>query len=219
MVDFIGGVNHNHQPCGRWSEIQANPNSPGAPFGLETLCKTFSPSSLVWFAKKRIWDNPLGKRHIDWYLQGTGMDYIENDALKIVLLNNKGVRSAIARRLPAGQTTGQYTSFFKLEQKHYGLDDARTAWGAIDRFEFEVDYDAKTIHVWFKDRYEWHPYYPSLYPVCEGDAPARETNCLHAAFVEMKNEGAADFWMVGEATVSLDGIPGSGSSASNAPDW
>jgi hypothetical protein len=35
------------------------------------------------------------------------------------------------------------------------------------------------------------------------DDAARETNCLHAALVELKSSGAADFWMKGEATVPL----------------
>jgi hypothetical protein len=215
---FHEGVNHGHKPSGRWSEVQKNPNSPAAPFLLETLCKNLEPASLVWTAKQRIWDNPLARTHIDWYLKGTGADFVEDTALKIVLEKDNGVRSAIARRLPPGKSSGTVTDWFKLEQKHYGLDDARTAWGAIDRLDFEADFDAGTLHVWFKDRYEWHPFYPALYDVKADDAPARETNCLHAAFVEMKSQGAADFWMVGEATVPLKGIVGS-VLGSQLPDW
>ncbi|HEV3198235.1 MAG TPA: hypothetical protein VGZ73_10015, partial [Bryobacteraceae bacterium] len=200
-TEFHAGVNHAHKPSGRWPEVQKNPNSPNAPFLLESLCKIRDPEDLVWWAKWRLWDNPLARRHIDWYLKGTGADFDENAALKIVLEKDDGVRSAIGRRLPSGQSSGKYTDYFKLEQKHYGLDDARTSWGAIDRLDFEADYDAGTLHVWFKDRYEWHPYYPGLYLVQSDDSPARETNCLHAAFVEMKSQGAADFWMIGEASV------------------
>ena len=72
-------------------------------------------------------------------------------------------------------------------------------------FDFEMDFDAGTVHVWFQDRYEWHPFYPALYPVKAGDV-ARPTNCLHAAMVELKSSGAADFWMKGEATVPLNVI-------------
>ena len=63
-------------------------------------------------------------------------------------------------------------------------------------------------------RYEFHPYYPSLYAVIPDDPTVplpdqhtgdvwRETNCVHAAMVELKDEGAADFWMIGQATVPL----------------
>ena len=31
----------------------------------------------------------------------------------------------------------------------------------------------------------------------------RETNCVHAALVELQTTGASDFWMKGEATVPL----------------
>lgn len=215
---FHEGVKHEHKPSGRWSEVQKNPNSPGAPFLLETLCKVHEPEWLVWWAKMRIWDNPLALRHIDWYLKGSGLDFNENAALKIVLEHDKGVRSAIGRRLPDDQSSGKYAGNFKLEQKHYGLDDARSAWGTIDILDFEADFDAGTLHVWFKDRYEWHPFYPTLYSVYADDAPARPTNCLHAAFVEMKSKGAADFWMIGEATVPLKGIAGY-RLGGNLPDW
>ncbi len=110
-----------------------------------------------------------------------------------------------------------YKDNFKLKQDHYATEDVRNSWGNIDRLDFEVDFDAQTLHVWFKDRYEWHPYYPDLYDVQEDDFP-RPTNCLHAAFVEMKLFGAADFWMVGEATVPLKGIVGA-PQAVRWPDW
>lgn len=217
-TEFHEGVNHAHPASRRWSEVQSNPASPGAPFLLETLCKSKSPKDLVWWAKWRLWDNPMARRHIDYYLKGTGQDFNEDAALKIALEKDDGVRSAIGRRLPKGKTSGKFSEAFKLEQAHYGLTDFRTSWGAIDIFDFEADFDAQTIHVWFKDRYEWHPIYPGLYSACH-DPSSRNTNCLHAAFVEMKTEGAADFWMVGDATVSLKGFPISGPGTTNVPDW
>lgn len=75
------------------------------------------------------------------------------------------------------------------------------AFGAIDRVDFEVDFSQDTLRVWFQDRYEWHPVYP-FYDFQPGDG-VRETNCLHAAMVELKTSGAADFWMKGQAEVAL----------------
>lgn len=201
MPDFHEGVMHNHQPSGRWSEVQKNPNSPEGGVAV-TICQNCEPATVVWFARKWLWDCPLALRHIDWYLKGTGRDFVEDNALKIVLENDRGIQGAIGRRLPDARKSGTYKSQFKVEQKHYSLDDAKNSWGAIDILEFEANYDAGTLHVWFKDRYEWHPCYPGLYMRKDGDFP-RETNCVHAAFVEMKSEGAADFWMIGEATVDL----------------
>jgi hypothetical protein len=217
MTEFHDGDKHDHKPSGRWSEVQNNPNSPNAPWMLETICKhSPTPQKLVSIAKMNLVFQPLASRHVDWYLRMKGNDFDESDALKTVLLKDNGVRSAIGRRLPS-QKSGTFTDSFKLEQKHYGLEDARLAWGAIDILDFEANFDRGTLHVWFKDRYEWHPVYPGLYDLQHGDF-VRETNCLHAAFVEMKLQGAADFWMIGEATVPLDGIVGY-TLGGNLPDW
>ncbi len=70
--------------------------------------------------------------------------------------------------------------------------------------DYDADLGRDTIHVWFKDRYEWHPVYPGLYTKMHGDDDdPRDTNCIHAAMVEMKDKGAADYWMKGEVTVPL----------------
>ena len=207
-TEFHPGVNHGHEATGRWSEIQKNPNSPGNPWWIEGSCKERTPLQFVTYIKRRFWFNPLAGKHIEYYLKGTGVDFNENDALKIVLERDSGVRQAISKRLPS-RSSDKKTASFKLEQKHYNLDDAKNSWGGIDILDLEVDYDADKLHVWFKDRYEWHPYYPGNYTAYEDDE-ARETNCIHAAFVEMKSEGAADFWMVGDVTVPLKPFIGFG---------
>ena len=99
-------------------------------------------------------------------------------------------------------TTGKWATDFKVEQSDYVDQDLRFAFGAIDRLDIEVDFDAKTITGWFQDRYEWHPVYAGLYKKWSDD-DARETNCVHAALVELQSGTAADYWMKGEATVPL----------------
>jgi hypothetical protein len=44
--------------------------------------------------------------------------------------------------------------------------------------------------------------YPGLYSKFPDDV-ARETNCVHAAAVELKSGTARDYWMVGEATIPI----------------
>lgn len=172
---------------------------------LERICRNSPhPSKLVSEAKMSLLWHTQAVKHVDWYLRNKGADFNENDFLKDVLLNDDGVRGAIKRRVEV-QSTGIFSLTFPLEQKHYSKEDARLSWGGIDNFDIEVDFDRKTLHAWFKDRYEWHPVYQGLYDWQDGDV-ARETNCVHAAMVEMKLQGAADFWMIGEATVPLDGI-------------
>jgi hypothetical protein len=171
---------------------------------LLIACKMMSPLQLVTTAVMvELRDLPIALEHVKWYLgTGKGADFLEDNNIKAMLERDEGVRSAIRWRLPRYQTKGTFTSNFKLEQGDYANQDFRRAFGAIDQLDFEVDFDRGTIHVWFQDRYEWHPVYPGLYTQFPDDI-ARETNCVHAAFVELKSSGAADFWMKGEATVPL----------------
>jgi hypothetical protein len=105
---------------------------------------------------------------------------------------------------PQGKTVLQGHFFFS--QSEYAKDDEgqdfRFAFGGIDRVDFEVDLADHLVQVWFQDRYEWHPFYPKLYKPKSGDA-ARDDNCVHAAMVEMPDQGAAGYWMKGVAEFSL----------------
>ncbi len=69
----------------------------------------------------------MADKHIDWYLEkGKGNDFNEDKALEIALERDSGIRGAIARRLRK-MSSGRYSDYFKLEQKHYNLDDVRNA--------------------------------------------------------------------------------------------
>jgi hypothetical protein len=100
---------------------------------------------------------------------------------------------------------------FFFSQSEYAKDgagqDFRFAFGSIDKVDFEVDLADHLVRVWFQDRYEWHPFYPTLYTPKLGDS-ARDDNCVHAAMVEMQDQGAGDYWMKGVAEVPLSLIAG-----------
>ena len=200
---FHPGVSHGHAPSGRWADVQANPNSSKE---LNLLCPHTSPTVLVGQAIGmpifgKFHDKPIALEHLNWYLtNGMGRDFPENDNIEKMLKRDRGVQAAIWQRTPTDRTSGRYSRRFKLEQNDYADQDFRYAFGAIDILEFEVDFDSDTIHVWFQDRYEFHPVYPGLY-VKFADDEVRPTNCLHAALVELKSSSARDFWMKGEATV------------------
>jgi hypothetical protein len=152
---------------------------------------------------KKFGDKPIALDHLNWYLvNGRGADFSEDDNIKKMLEQDAGIQTAIRALIPPGRTSGKFATHFKVEQQDYDLEDFQYAFGAIDWLDFEVDFDAGTIHAWFQDRYEWHPVYPGLYTKFSDDV-ARETNCVHAAMVELKSTGSADFWMKGEATVPL----------------
>jgi hypothetical protein len=237
MTVFHPGVNHNHQPCGRWDQIQKDPNSPGASWLVIAACKLLSPQHLVDAAvlvELGGSDTPLALKHVHWYLtDGKGQDFNEDANIKAMLEQDSDVQKFVRDRIdlldPGRTRRGRFTDRWKLEQFHYGKEDFRKSFGAIDNLDIEVDFDAGTVHVWFQDRYEWHPVYPGLYSKFADDSP-RETNCVHAAMVELKSgwpasvgvspgpsrtfsaklipggAGAADFWMKGEATVPLNTI-------------
>jgi hypothetical protein len=145
---------------------------------------------------------PIAVAHVQHYLDGSGEDFNENAIIDQWLRKDLGIRRALSQAIPSTRSTGSYSSHFEFLQNQFDEEEFQYSFGSIDRVDFEANFDQGTIHVWFQDRYEWHPYYPGIYDVQEGDIP-RETNCIHAAFVEMKLKGANDYWMKGEATVPL----------------
>jgi hypothetical protein len=176
------------------------------------MCKALDYPAIAAAATMRLAGNHQAIAHMQRYLKGNGIDFIENAFLAKVLQEDAGVQSAIARNIPKGRKT--FAGHFFLRQSDYALSDPFLAWGGVRRLDFEVNFSSGTLHVWFQDRYEWHPYYPGIYTVHAEDA-TRETNCVHAAFVEMKTRGAKDYWMIGEATVPASVLP---AAAGSAPD-
>lgn len=204
---FHPGIAHRHAPCGRWDLIQKDPNSS---FVINRLAPSCKPFELVnWAIDEEFGDKPNGRKHLNWYLfAGGGKDFVEDALLDLALRQEVGLRRYLKSELAAHKTTGIVTGHVEVDQSVYGPDfgqDVRFAWGALDRLDFEADYSAGTFHAWFQDFYEWHPVYPKLYTRFSDDE-VRPTNAVHAALVELKTDGAADFWMKGEATVPLSAI-------------
>ena len=214
---FVPGVNHGHKPSGRYADVQANPNNGPGLFGfaLEKACKIMGPQALVELSKRLMFtDKPIALKHLDFYLTaGKGADFVEDANIKDWLTRDSGIKRRLKREIfpPGRRPKGD--GHFLFDQGGYAADaagqDFRFAFGGIDRVDFEVDFSQDTVRVWFQDRYEWHPDYPFytfVGPSAEfpssGDG-VRETNCLHAALVELKSSGAADFWMKGQAEVAL----------------
>ncbi len=92
-----------------------------------------------------------------------------------------------------------YSSSIWFGQDMYGSTEYAYAFGTIDALYIEFDLNTRYVKIWFKDIYEWHPECEPYYVKKSGDK-ARPDNSLHAAMVEMKDKGARDYWMIGEAT-------------------
>ena len=194
-VAYTPGSKHDHTPSGKWADVQKNPN------GLRDRCKRAGPASRIATtiaAAPRL--SSQGRRP------------------RRACASDRGVQAMIETRMPSPwPTTGKWATDFKVEQSDYVDQDLRFAFGAIDRLDIEVDFDAKTITGWFQDRYEWHPVYAGLYKKWPDD-DARETNCVHAALVELQSGTAADYWMKGEATVPLS-VLSAGAAKKKSGGW
>jgi hypothetical protein len=200
LTEYHPGVKHNHKPSGRWDEVGSRS---GDGFWV---CRHESFEHAANAAiNNEVVKYFIAFQHVGYYMQGSGEDFDENENIDKWLRSDMGIRWALKQAIPWSRKTKTYSDHFEFLQPQYDEDqeEFQYSFGAIDRVDFEVDFDQDTIHVWFQDCYEWHPYYPGIYDVQPGDSDVRDTNCIHAAFVEMKSKGAKDYWMKGEATVPL----------------
>lgn len=190
---FTPGISHDHLPTGKWADVQKDASA-GTLMGF--ACSFFSPAKVMELARDHELSSlPLAQKHLDHFLKGGGVDLAVN--LEDVLKRDVGVQAVIAGEMKTSPLRGTV----RIEQVNYDVKDFQYAFGVIDIMQYEVDSSAGLVHVWFKDRYEFHPvgYGYTLMP---GDIK-RETNCVHAAAVELKATTAADYWMVGDAVVPL----------------
>jgi hypothetical protein len=134
-----------------------------------------------------------------------GQEFNEDKNLELMLRTDAKVQKKIRDKIPSGKSSGTFVDHVTITQDDYSDTDLQFSFGEIDRLDFEVEFDAGTLHAWFLDRYEWHPVYPSIYKQMPGDY-RRDTNCVHAAAVELKSGKARDYWMKGETTVPLEAI-------------
>jgi hypothetical protein len=199
---YTPGIMHNHRPSGNWAKIKRDSKFICALVPLDLIscaCAFNSPLGVLKTARSSypLKGNPLAIKHLDHYISGGGKDYKEN--VSNFLNRDQGVRYKLSTYI-ARSGLGH----LRVEQSDYTDQDFRYAFGAIDRLDYEVDTAGGVVHVWFADRYEYHPVYP-YYKKKPGDV-SRITNCVHAAAVEAKLSGAADFWMYGYGTISLSSV-------------
>lgn len=160
----------------------------------ECICAHAQPLGVLMMAYLHEMSGmPMARRHLIHYVRGGGADLTVN--LAAVIQRDEAMRAPIAAAMRRGSR-----GWTRIEQRHYDVQEFQYALGAIDRMDFEVDAAAGLVHLWFKDRYEFHPV-GFGYQQMGGDE-RRDTNCVHAAAVELKSSGAADYWMIGDAVVA-----------------
>ncbi len=212
------GVNHAHAPTGRWADVQRdagsrcralrdrvlkdprNAVSAAEALAVECSCSQFSPREVAGIVRNTLMRLlPLAQRHLDHYIAGSGSTFHED--LEDVIRRDRKVRAKLA-----GHVRTSAVGHFKVNQSDFDVKDFQFAFGAIDRLDFEVNRAAGLVHIWFQDRYEWHPvgFGYHKFP----DDARRSSNCVHAAMVELKSSGAKDFWMVGDTVIPLSLLHG-----------
>jgi len=213
VTHFHPGVNHAHAATGNWADVQRDAGSRcttlrdralkdprHAPavaeaLAVECACSRFSPRNVARIVRNTLMQLlPLAQKHLDHYIDGSGSVFHED--LEDVIRRDRKVRAKLASHVRA-HTSGH----FKVNQSDFAVKDFQFAFGAIDRLDFEANRTAGLVHVWFQDRYEWHPvgFGYHKFP----DDARRSSNCVHAAMVELKSSGAKDYWMMGDAVVPL----------------
>jgi hypothetical protein len=227
VTRFHPGVSHDHRPTGRWADVQRDSQArcqvlqrravsdprgiPGIAqtLAVECACANSSPPWVATIVQNTIMSAlPLARRHLAHYLAGSGSPLTVD--LEDVIRRDSKFRAKLAahvRRAARGH--------FNVNQSDYGVKDFQFAFGAIDRLDFEVSHAAGRVHVWFQDRYEWHPV-GFRYSRLPGDI-RRPSNCVHAAMVELKSSGAKDYWMIGDAVVPLSLLSGGSAPRSRTP--
>jgi hypothetical protein len=202
------------QASGIWDDIRGRrlprirPPSRGATraaagVGIECSCANLSPEAtleaarLVTMTARGL---TLASQHLIHFMRGGGADFTEN--AEEIVRRDAGVRNKLIRAM-----NRRSRGHIRIRQGEYSVEDFQFAFGSIDRMDYEIDWGSSTVHIWFMDRYEWHPV-GFGYSHFSDDGPGRLTNCVHAAGVEYKNEGGRDFWMVGDARMSLSLFPG-----------
>jgi hypothetical protein len=200
---------HNHKP-GHWTAVQkdAKRKCNTNPFDSKTysdenkincVCGSFDPLHVLAIALVTEFRNkPIALQHLLHYLGGGGKTFIEDANLKSLINSDSQVRQKLANEIAKSRK-----GYVFIQQGDYSIQDFRFAFGGIDRVEWEIDKAAGTVDIWFIDRYDFHPvgFGYKKYPG-PGDI-FRITNCVHAAAVELKTKGAADYWMKGQATFPL----------------
>jgi hypothetical protein len=217
---FHPGEVHNHTPTGRWTEVQKDiiPKCGDLliqivqdPKKLLTtqrakayhcVCALGSiggPSAVAQAALNffKLLQLPTAAKHLEHYLAGSGA--VVDVDLNGIIVSDRKFRAKLAAHVKKSKK-----GFLRIEQGDYAVEDFVLALGAIDRLDYEVDTASGSVHVWFLDRYEWHPVGYG-YRRFRTDY-LRPSNCIHAAMVEMKSSGAADFWMRGETDIPLSAL-------------
>ncbi|WP_051367030.1 SpvB/TcaC N-terminal domain-containing protein [Hamadaea tsunoensis] len=197
---------HNHLPgAANWAGVQQVLESKQGFY--ENYCRDRSFDRVSHLTLGHSEDEPLAHDHLQHYLTGQGSTLVEDANLDRLLRDDHEIAYWVEKSIVKGvtaagtQKTGLIAGHLRIDQQDYTIAEFKNSFGAIDQVDWSYNLDTGKVQVWFQDRYEWHPVYKGLYDRFADD-DVRETNCIHAALVEMKSQGAEDYWMQGFTELS-----------------
>ncbi len=156
---------------------------------LEFVCYTQSDQDTLALARYITMD-PGGnaQAHLDAYLKGYGLDMKVN--LSKVLLDDDGVREEVTREITLAIQSGRTSGSVAIPQSVYSNHDWQFAIGSMN-IKWSAIPGTPNYRLTFRNKYRWHP------------NEARMTQCVHKAAENLKMKGAKDYWMYGEAVVTI----------------
>ncbi len=198
---------HDHKPVADWAALLAvieQPTDDATGKILHNLCKLKAdPEVFVEAGGAFLIPYRHAKHHYNWYLTaGHGADIIENDNIEEWVDDDANLRDKVAGVIRENFARKSFFFAVNWTVDLYKSMDFRNTFGGIDKLFIGYNLDAQTVTISFRDIYEWHPVRKGVNDLHDDD-DIRNTNSLHAALVQMKLKGAADFWMVGTATFPM----------------
>ena len=218
----FGRAPHYHTK-GNWARVQkeAKKNCDRGFFAqtivkrhLECLCAESTPAEVMKEALDHLDGEGIAERHLKHYLSGRGGELNQNRNLKALIKEDDNVRQWVSYNIAKGLKRNRHEGHFMIQQGHYDEDEYKYAFGGIDRVDWRYNPRSKTVKLWFIDPYDFHPVYgmtkmDNVYThFGKGDDVIRDTNCVHAAAVEVLKgpddiRGAKEFVMKGEAVFNI----------------
>jgi hypothetical protein len=160
----------------------------------DAVAEVLPQSWLIALAQREVSSKgPLARQHLDHYLAGSGSDFVEDVAT--LYRQDGGFKQESEIQIDNG---GALSGQFSVSQASYWSQEWQYALGAVDEVHYElvrvVDEVHAEVSIRLRDNYEWHP----------DEYRSWGSHIAHVALEAAKQNGAKNYWEVGQATIVLN---------------